>query len=206
MRTVHDRRWAACIFQVNTTLIILNLALTTFRAINQNSPETLELNCPAFLVLSRSAETKEFRAELEAFLIKNLSHERSRLVRKTTAYALKSDFLPANDTRCQEFFVLLASLEETQVSFEDLSKMLYLFQFHVVGPSLEKLSTLAKQVLAQNCPLTWQHLRAPFIIALRHSGWVQAATILRIFKLPKQLFAEDYEVSSNLYRCYNIRL
>lgn len=88
-----------------------------FRAINKNSAETLELNCPAFLVLSHLAETKELRDELETFLIENLSHPKSRLVRKTCACALKSDFLFANDSRCHEFFVLLGSLEEHQVSF-----------------------------------------------------------------------------------------
>jgi hypothetical protein len=84
--------------------------------IDKNSVEVVELHCPAILVLVQNAQTKEFKQELETFIVENLIHEKSRLIRKTCSYALKTNFLPLNDTTVQEYFVLLGTLEEPQVS------------------------------------------------------------------------------------------
>lgn len=87
-----------------------------FRNIDTTSIEEFELNCSALLVLSQNAQTNEFCEEMQDFLVKHLRHEKSRLVRKTCAYALKTIHLPQNDSCVQEFFVLLAALEEPQVN------------------------------------------------------------------------------------------
>lgn len=105
-------------FGISTTLSI-NKAVKrrSFRSIDKNQTPILELNCPAILVLANSVEAKELREELEDFVVEHLSYEKSHLVRKTCAYALKTIYFPADDSSVKEFFVLLASLEETQVPF-----------------------------------------------------------------------------------------
>jgi hypothetical protein len=107
-----------------------------FMTIDCESPKALELYCPSLLILTRDAETEEFRNALENFFINLLTYEKSRLVRKTAAFALKTNFLPADNAHVCEYFVMLSSLEEKQVHFIYPPRLTSYFSFKLLSPFL----------------------------------------------------------------------
>ncbi|KAI6236510.1 SpoU-methylase domain-containing protein [Aphelenchoides besseyi] len=164
-----------------------------FGKIKLNANDSLDLYCSGLLVLARDVADPELRDELRSFFVEHLSDERSKFVRKTCAYVLKTYFYNQDHWVLNEFFVLISTLEETQ--------------FHLIDPVLSKLTTLAVEIERQksDCPLSWSLLRSAFVLAYRHvNGWVRVNVLLQTIRLPYSLIENDYEfVVDIFYRSLN---
>ncbi|KAI6200333.1 SpoU-methylase domain-containing protein [Aphelenchoides besseyi] len=161
--------------------------------IKLNANDSLDVYCSGLMVLARDVADPKLREELRSFFVEHLSDERSKFVRKTCAYVLKTYFYNRDHWVLNEFFVLISTLEETQ--------------FHLIDPVLSKLTTLAVEIERNksDCPLSWSLLRSAFILAYRHvNGWVRVNVLLQTIRLPYSLIENDYEfVVDIFYRSLN---